>query len=185
MADMRMGIIGLVGVTLITGVMWVTVKSKPLFLAQLAPTPTIAPTPTLNPSPTITPMPTATPTATPSATPRPTAPPRPTTTPTITPIPNPSANDIFGLTERFAAQYGVEAGTLRFIAQCESGFNSQARNLTYAGLYQFSPGAWTKYRTLMDEETNLDLRLSAEEAIQTAAYVLSIQQSQIWPSCVP
>ena len=58
-------------------------------------------------------------------------------------------------------------------------------NLTYAGLYQFTPNVWIKYRGLIGEETNPDLRFNAEEAVQTAAYVLSINQAYIWPNCVP
>ena len=36
----------------------------------------------------------------------------------------------------------------------------------------------------MGEDKNNDLRFNAEEAVQTAAYVLSINQAYIWPNCV-
>ena len=134
--------------------------------------------------PTQTPEPTATPTATPSATPRPSNTPRPSPTETASPTPDPSANDLYGLTERYALQYGVDGNKLRAIAQCESGFNPQAVHLTYAGLYQFSPGAWSRYRTRMREDPNPELRYNSDAAIKTAAYVLSINESSIWPNCV-
>jgi soluble lytic murein transglycosylase-like protein len=79
----------------------------------------------------------------------------------------------------------VDPNVLRHIAVCESGFNPLASNLAYAGLYQFSPNTWQNYRGNMGEETNTDLRFNAEEAVQTAAFVLSINQAYIWPSCVP
>lgn len=162
--------------TLIIGGLLTGLKSTGQVLGTLnpLPTPTVIPTAT----PTITP----TPTASPSATPTPTKIPSPTTTPT--PIPDPGATDIFGLTERFAVQYGVDANKLRAIAQCESGFNSQAAHLAYAGLYQFTPGSWTRYRARMSEDTHPDLRYDPEAAIKTAAFVMSQNESYIWPACI-
>ena len=107
----------------------------------------------------------------------------PTPKPSPTPTQDPGANDIYGLTEQASGKYGVDAGKLRHIAQCESGFNPQSVHLNYAGLYQFSPGAWKKYRNLMGKDANPDLRLNAEAAIETAAYVLSVNQAYIWPNC--
>lgn len=142
---------------------------------------------TPTPSPTLTPTPTLEPTKTPT----PTLKPKPTPTPTLTPTPTPilqpsvSSEQINGFIEKFAGQYGVDPSVLRSIAVCESGFNPLATNLVYAGLYQFTPTAWIKYRELLGEDTNPDLRFNAEEAVQTAAFVLSLGQTFIWPSCVP
>jgi hypothetical protein len=142
---------------------------------------------TLTPSPTLTPTPTPKPTNTPTPTlklkPTPTAIPTPTPTPIIQPPP--SSEQINSYIERFAGQYGVDPNVLRSIAVCESGFDPLATNLVYAGLYQFTPTTWTKYRQLLGEDTNPDLRFNAEEAVQTAAFVLSLGQTFIWPSCVP
>ncbi len=140
----------------------------------VTPTLTFGPTPTVSEKQ-VTSTPTKTPTPTPS----------PTSTPAPTPQPEFSSEQINAFIERFAAQYAVDPNVLRHIAVCESGFNPLAHKLSYAGLYQFSPRTWEKYRRLIGEDANLDLRFNAEEAVQTAAYVLSINQAYIWPSCVP
>lgn len=142
-------------------------------------TPTVVPTPT--PTPTLIPSPTSIPT------PIPTPIPSPTVIPTPSPVPPPPVRPeaIHGFIERFAAQYNVDPNVLRHIAVCESGFNPMAVKLSYAGLYQFGPTAWGKYRGLIGEDESLELRFNAEEATQTAAYVLSINQAYIWPNCTP
>jgi hypothetical protein len=135
------------------------------------------------------PSPTATPTLTPSPSPTLTNTPAPsaTFTPTPTSVLQPSYNSeqINAFIERFAAQYSVDSNVLRHIAVCESGFNPTAVKLSYAGLYQFSPSTWATYRNLMGEDAEPDLRFNAEEAVQTAAYVISIGKTHIWPSCTP
>ena len=146
-----------------------------------SPIPSLVPTPTplrqdfagQAPTPTLTPTPTPIPTL--------------KLTPTPTPLPQPSftSQEINGFIERFAAQYGVSPHVLRHIALCESGFNPQARKLNYAGLFQFTANTWKKYRQLMNEEINPDLRFNGEEAVQTAAYILSIDKAFVWPSCNP
>ena len=124
---------------------------------------------------------------TPSPTPEPTETPSPTPVPTETPIPQPlfSSEEIHGFIERFAGQYGVDPNVLRHLAVCESGFNPLAANLNYAGLFQFSPNTWIKYRQLMGEDVDISLRLNAEEAVQTAAYAYSLGNDSIWPNCAP
>ncbi len=128
-----------------------------------------------------------TPSPTSSPTPEPTETPSPTPVPTETPIPQPvfSSEEIHGFIERFAGQYGVDPNVLRHLAVCESGFNPLAANLNYAGLFQFSPNTWIKYRQLMGEDADIDLRLNAEESVQTAAYAYSIGNDGIWPNCAP
>jgi len=37
----------------------------------------------------------------------------------------------------------------------------------------------------MGEETDANLRFNAEEAVQTAAYVLKENKAYIWPNCLP
>ena len=133
------------------------------------------------------PTPTQTPTLTEEPTPIPTRTPTPIPSPTPTPIPQPtfSSQQINEFIDRFATQYSVEPHLLRYIALCESGFNPAAVKLSYAGLYQFGPLTWKNLRTKMGEDTNSDLRLNAEEAVQTAAYTLHINNAGIWPNCIP
>ena len=138
--------------------------------------------------------PTATPTPSPSPQPSPTATarqasPKPSPTPKPTPIPLPqpifTSAEINGFIERFASQYGIDSNVLRHIAVCESGFNPMASNLGYAGLYQFGPVTWKNYRLALGEDPNADLRFNAEEAVQTAAYALSLWKFHLWPNCTP
>lgn len=136
---------------------------------------------------TLTPSPSPSPSPTPVLTPTPSPIPTPTFTPTPTPIPLPtySSEEIHGFIERFAGQYAVNPNVLRHIAVCESGFNPEAQSLSYAGLYQFGPRSWSRYRVRMGEDASTDLRFNAEEAVQTAAYVLSVNEAYIWPNCAP
>lgn len=138
---------------------------------SLTPTPSPAPTEIPTPSPELTKTPSPTPFSIPIS----------TSIPQLTIGPE----EIHGFIERFAAQYNVDPNVLRHIAVCESGFNPSGIKLNYAGLYQFSPNTWIKYRRLLGEDTNQDLRFSVEEATQTAAYVLSLGNTYIWPSCSP
>ncbi len=133
----------------------------------------VATTATSTPSPTPTPKPSIKPTPSPSATPK--------------PIPQPlfSSEQIYGFTDRFASQYSVDANILRHIALCESGFNQSATNGPYLGLYQFGAITWSNFRKALGEDPDTALRLNAEEAVQTAAYALSLGKLHIWPNCQP
>lgn len=139
-----------------------------------SPTPT--PSPTSSPSPTNTPIPLSTSSPTPQAA---------SQTPTPIPLPTVSPQEVHGFIERFATQYSVDPNVLRHIAVCESGFNPLSVRLSYAGLFQFGPTTWQKFRLQIGEDINPDLRLNAEEAVQTAAYALSQNQAHIWPNCTP
>lgn len=130
-------------------------------------TPTIFLTPTFTPTPTLTPTPINTP------------------TPTSIPQKKFSQQEIHAFIERFAGQYAVDPNVLRHIALCESGFNPFAVNGKYVGLFQFSSNTWKKYRLIIGEDTDLSLRLNAEEATQTAAYAISQGRLDIWPNCRP
>ena len=138
-------------------------------------TPTETPTPSDTPTPTPAPKPTST--ATPTVTPTP--------TPLVLPPPPATPQQVNALIERFAAQYAVSSDALRYIAVCESGFNPLAVNGLYVGLYQFSSSAWIKNRKLIGEDANPALRYSAEESVQTAAYIISVGRSSLWPNCQP
>jgi len=132
---------------------------------------------TPSPSPTDSPTPEPTPTPTPVPTPKP--------TPTPVPQPTYSSQQINEFIDRFAAQYNVSPHILRHIALCESGFNPEALYVGYAGLYQFGPITWKNVRIKMGEDPDISLRYNAEEAVQTAAYNLSINNAGIWPNCAP
>jgi len=141
-------------------------------------------TPTLEPTEPPTPEPTKTPSPTPKPTPVKT--PKPTETPSPTPeIEEISSEEINKLIEGFAGQYSVDANVLRHIAVCESGFNPKAVNGPYVGLYQFAPMTWSSNRILIGENPDPNLRFSAEESIQTAAYLLSTKGRGFWPNCKP
>lgn len=123
-----------------------------------------------------------TPTATPSAT--------PTATPTIASV---SPTDVTSYTngqldiwfEQYANDYDVDSALLRSIAACESGFNATSHNVKYdyAGIFQFSAGAWTSARSRMGLDTNADLRFNAEESIKTAAWKIAHDGAGAWPNC--
>lgn len=136
-------------------------------------TPSIVPSET--PTPSLTPTPTSTST------------PTPTLTPSPTPIPQPefSSEQINSFIDRFAGQYAIDPHVLRHVAVCESGFNSNALNGIYAGLYQFNASTWKSNRAQMREEVSPDLRFNAEEAVQTAAYLISKGKLYLWPNCRP
>lgn len=121
------------------------------------------------------------PEASPTLAPAPTPSPKPTV---LLPPPT-SSQEINGFIDRFAAYYGVNPHVLRHLAICESGFASNARNSAYAGLYQFGPVTWKNNRLKMGEDPNLALRYNAEEATQTAAYMLSLGRIGVWPNCQP
>ena len=157
-------------------------KSEPIkVLGSLIERPTLTPTPT--PSPSLTSSPTPTPSPLPTDTPTPI----PTFSPTPTSVSQPkfTSAEINSFIERFAGQYGVDPNVLRHIATCESGFNADSINGPYVGLYQFSSSTWSNNRALLGEEKDPDLHFNAEEAVQTAAYLVSIGKKGIWPNCYP
>ena len=129
-----------------------------------------------NPSPSPTPAPTltATPTPVPTHTPKP--------VPTPTPVPPAQIN---ALIDRFSGQYAVDPNVMRHIAICESGFNPSAVNGSYVGLFQFGPITWKNIRKEIGEDLDANLRYSAEESAQTAAYALSQGKREIFPNCAP
>ncbi|MBI4130801.1 transglycosylase SLT domain-containing protein [Candidatus Roizmanbacteria bacterium] len=137
----------------------------------------ITPTSTVTPTPTSTPTPTNTPTPAPSFTPTPTLPPTPTPVPV-------SATEIDGWFERYSRENNVEIATLRKIAVCESGYNTNSKSKHgYSGMFQFSESAWRTTRTNMGADSNPDLRFNPEESIKTAAWKIAHQGTAAWPAC--
>jgi len=139
----------------------------PTPVITLTPTPSIAP----SPSPSLSPTPSST---TPTISHKP--------LPTTTPV---SSEEVNGFIEKFSAQYGVNPNVVRYVAICESGFRSNAVQGIYVGLFQFGPTTWKNIRLEFGEDINPDLRLSAEESTQTAAYAISKGKGGIWPNCLP
>jgi len=146
------------------------------------------------PTPTVTPSPTPTSTSVPTKIPSPTA----VTTKTPTPTPSPKivsatsaeinkfdSKEINGFIDRFSSQYGVDPNVIRYLALCESGFNSGAVNGIYAGLFQFNPVSWKNVRVEMGEDPDPNLRFSAEESVQTTTYCVSMGKRGLWPNCFP
>lgn len=141
------------------------------------PTPTNTPTPTAS-QPTVTPEPKKEIVPTESATPT------PTETPTSTPPPAVSAPvDLESLFQRFADEYGVDKEQMKRIAQCESGFNNEASNGNYVGMFQYATSSWSSQRIRMGADPNPDLRRNPEEAIRTAAYHIANSGTSAWPNC--
>lgn len=86
---------------------------------------------------------------------------------------------------QYAAEYGVLAETLRYMAKCESTFNPGAVNGPYAGIYQYSASSWASNRKAMGEDPNPALRYDAQAAIKTTAFVVSTRGGGMWPNCMP
>jgi len=137
-----------------------------------------------------TPTPTSTPTPTPTMlpTPTPTAIPTPTTPPEVTTTPEPSVaespTDISSLFDKYSGEYSIDSSLLKKIAQCESGFNPEAQNGDYRGMFQFASSTWVSVRTLMGHDSHTDLRTNPEEAIKTAAFMISRGQQNAWKNCL-
>lgn len=144
---------------------------------------TASPKPSPTPLKNLTPTPTTSPIVTPS--PLQSSTPTPVKTPTSMPQIKYSSQEINSYIDRFAGQYSVDPNIIRHIALCESGFNANAKYLSYGGLFQFSTSTWQSWRRKMGEDINADLRFNAEEAVQTAAYVISKGSLGIWPNCKP
>lgn len=135
---------------------------------------------------TVPPIPSSIPTDTPSPLPTLKPTPVPTKKPKAVPTPTPvSSEEINSFIERFSSQYSVDPNVMRHIAICESGFRSNAVNWVYVGLFQFGPVTWQNIRREIGEDPNINLRYSAEESAQTAAYALSKGKVGLWPNCRP
>ena len=167
-----------------------------------SPSPTVTYSPTPKPTNTSTTQPSTSPTPSPSATTTITATnsPQPTTKPTVKPTnsasPTPAATErpktkeitgpeMDALFTKYSQEYKVDREQLKRIAVCESKLNINALNKAhgYGGLYQFSIATWKSYRKMISQDTNPDLRFDPEEAIETAAWMLSTNRAGAWPNC--
>ncbi len=154
-------------------------------LQSLKPKVQAAPTPTPSPATTPTFAPTATPTIIPANTPipQPTSTPQPSAIPTLLPTLT-SAPDLEALFQKYSTEYAVAKDLLKRIANCESGFNSQADTGTYAGMFQFASQTWINARNSMGLDPNPDLRKNAEESMRTAASMIQRGQQNAWKNCL-
>lgn len=156
-------------------------KQKAVLAAAVSITSTPTPSPSEAPSKAevkqkevVTPEPTVT---------LPTATPMPTSEPTPLPT-TPAASDLESLFEKYGNEFGVDKELLKKIAKCESGFNTNANNSgMYLGMFQFASQTWVANRNRMGLDSNPDLRTNAEEAIRTAAYIISKSGPGAWPNC--
>jgi hypothetical protein len=125
-----------------------------------------------------------TPTSTPTPSPTPTPTPSPTPSPSPTPTPFPvTSEQLDSWFTQYANHYSIDRSLLWQIAACETGLRPNATNWIYGGMFQFSPNTWKANRSLMGADTNPDLRFNPEEAIRTAAFVLSTRGPGAWPNC--
>ena len=109
----------------------------------------------------------------------------PTAAPTSTPTPTPIivSTNLDDLFTKYSIEYSVDKELMKRIAYCESRLNPGAATSQYAGLYQFSESLWISTRTLMGKNSDPNLRFNAEEAIRTAAFMISQGHLSIWPNC--
>lgn len=107
-------------------------------------------------------------------------------TPTITPIPTAVDSEvIYKMIDKYAQMGGIDPNVVRYMAICESGFRSNAINGIYVGLFQFAPQSWKNLRIEMGKDSDINLRFSPEESIQTVVYALSKGKEKMWPNCLP
>lgn len=122
------------------------------------------------------------PTSIPTSSPTPTITPTPTLTPIPT-VPPLTYEELESLFTKHSERFSVAKDLLKKIANCESGFNTNAVNGNYSGMFQFSPNTWINNRMLLGEDTDINLRTNAEEAIKTAAFMISRHITNAWPNC--
>jgi hypothetical protein len=106
--------------------------------------------------------------------------------PTPTDAPKPTlvvAADMETLFSTYADMYHVDREEMKKIAKCESGFNANAQNGPYTGMFQFDASTWIAERTRMGLDTNPDLRTNMEEAIKTTAHKIASSGLNAWPVC--
>ncbi|MCL5091124.1 MAG: lytic transglycosylase domain-containing protein [Patescibacteria group bacterium] len=92
-------------------------------------------------------------------------------------------SDLEELFVKYASEYSIDKELLKRIAKCESNFNTNAGGDLYAGLFQFAKPIWGQTRTLMEKDIDPNLRFNPEEAIRTAAFMVSQNHLGIWPVC--
>jgi hypothetical protein len=161
----------IISILLILVIIFIIIKPSQKVLSPISKIqPTSSPTPTITPTPTLTPTPTV---SVPTSTPVP--------TPTPMPLTSAQLEDFF---TKYANLYSVDKELLKKIAYCESKYNTNAKFNDYLGLFQFSTNTWVNNRNLMGQDNNPDLRTKPDESIKTAAFVISRNGQNAWPSCI-
>jgi soluble lytic murein transglycosylase-like protein len=94
-----------------------------------------------------------------------------------------SLNQLDPLFTKYSQEYGVSKTVLIKIAACESGFNPNAQNGPYAGMFQFLSNTWISNRRAMGLDASPNLRYNAKESIKTAAFKISKDGTGAWPVC--
>ena len=95
------------------------------------------------------------------------------------------SQDVVGLIQKYAAEYGANADVMIAIARCESGFQANATSPSgaYKGIYQFVTSTWQSNRREMGLSDNPVLMYNLEEAIKTAAFKMGRDGYGAWPAC--
>ncbi len=137
--------------------------------SQLSPThiPTLIPTPTNIPMPIIPIIPL-------------------TIIPTLTPAPliTLQQSNYESLFDQYSQEYGVDRELMKRIAKCESRINPGSKNGIYGGMFQFAEQTWISTRNQIGLDPNPDLRFSAQDAIQAAAFKISRGGIGAWRGCL-
>jgi len=92
-------------------------------------------------------------------------------------------NNVIEIIEKYANFYGVDKNMMIYIANCESGFRTNAVNGPYAGIYQFLTSTWVSNRKAMGLDPDPNLRYDLEETVKTAAFKMSRDGFSAWPVC--
>lgn len=103
---------------------------------------------------------------------------RPAPSPSATPVGSPPAPEgsIAEVVYAAAAEFGLDAGYLLAIAECESGLDPSAYNPAgYHGLFQFDSQTWAAYGYGSINDPVAQAR--------TAARLIAAGQSSRWPVC--
>lgn len=92
---------------------------------------------------------------------------------------------IQSMIEKYASEYKANPALMSRIARCESGYRADAVSSTgaYVGLYQFHAVTWISNRNAMGLDPDPSLRVSAEEAVRTAAFKMGRDGYDAWPVC--
>lgn len=118
-----------------------------------------------------------------AATPKPTQKPQPTPQVASISIEKLEPTETINLIKKYANESNLDEEIMIKIAECESGFDTNAVNGQYAGIYQFHPSTWESNRNAMGENPDTSLRFDPEESIKTAAFKMKRDGYSAWPAC--
>jgi len=82
--------------------------------------------------------------------------------------------------------FGNKAGSVIAILECESGYNTKAKNplSTASGLMQYLSGTWRADRKRMGRDQDLNLRFDWIENLETTKYTESHSGLNPWVSSI-